>query len=152
MAKSLDHIDSAIIGWLNKDARSSLSEVGKHVGISGPAVGERLRRLMHSGVITGFNSTIDLQALGYVLQALVRIKPRSGHMKTVEKMILGQPRFLWCDRVTGEDCYIAKLALMDVAELDDLLTQLHDYAETHTSIVKSSLIENRLPPVLARRA
>jgi Lrp/AsnC family leucine-responsive transcriptional regulator len=52
-----------------------------------------------------------------------------------------------CDRVTGDDCYVARLALADVAELDDILLPFHDRAETHTSIVKSSIFESRLPPL-----
>ncbi|MCW8090888.1 Lrp/AsnC family transcriptional regulator [Alteromonas sp. ASW11-130] len=147
----LDYLDAAIIGVLEHDARASLADIGKQVGISGPAVGERLRRLRESGVIETFGVNINLKTLGFTLQALVRIKPRSGHLRKVEAIIAEQNRFLWCDRVTGEDCFIAKLALVDVAELDDILFELHDYAETHTSIVKSSIISSRLPPVLPHK-
>ena len=62
-------------------------------------------------------------------------------------MIVEQPQFMSCDRVTGDDCYVARLALSDVAELDDILLPFHDRAETHTSIVKSSIFESRLPPL-----
>lgn len=90
---------------------------------------------------------VNLRALGYTIQALVRIKPRSGQLHVVEKMIEEQPRFLSCDRVTGDDCYVTRLALADVAELDDILLPFHERAETHTSIVKSSIFETRLPPL-----
>lgn len=148
MAKSLDHIDRTIIESLEHDGRSSLAEIGQKIGMSGPAIGERLRRLKELGVIDGFGVHLNTKAIGYSLQALVRIKPRSGQLKNVEEIICQQKRFVSCDRVTGEDCFVAKLMLLDISELDDILHTLHDVAETHTSIIKSSVIEPRLPPIL----
>ncbi|WP_247646226.1 Lrp/AsnC family transcriptional regulator [Labrenzia sp. VG12] len=150
MSKSMDQTDCEIIEILDSDGRSSLAEIGKVVGLSGPAVGERVRRLQETGFVDGFGARIDLRSLGYTVQALVRIKPRSGQLHAVERMIEDQPRFTSCDRVTGEDCYVARLVLVDVAELDDILLPFHDRAETHTSIVKSSIFEQRLPPLLPR--
>lgn len=147
MSKTLDDTDCAIIACLDSDGRASLAEIGKAVSLSGPSVGDRLRRLRDIGVITGFSADIQLKALGYGIQALVRIKPRSGQLHLVERMIEDEPRFLSCDRVTGEDCYVARLALADIAELDPILLPFHDRAETHTSIVKSSIFTNRLPPL-----
>ncbi|OCX62308.1 AsnC family transcriptional regulator [Thioclava sp. SK-1] len=145
MKKALDEIDQGIIATLAHDGRASLAEIGKHVGLSGPAVGERLRRLHSDGVIEGFTVQVDAQALGYTLEAIVRIKPRSKQLHNVEQMIQNEPRFTSCDRVTGDDCFIARLSLVNVAELDDILLPLHERAETHTSIVKSSLLRNRMP-------
>jgi Lrp/AsnC family leucine-responsive transcriptional regulator len=62
----------------------------------------------------------------------VRIKPRSGQLHVVEKRGEEQPRFLSCDRVTGDDCYVTRLALSDVAELDDILLPFHERAETRS--------------------
>ncbi|PJI86413.1 AsnC family transcriptional regulator [Yoonia maricola] len=147
MSKSLDQTDCAIITILEQDGRASLAEIAKEVALTGPAVGERLRRMREIGQISGFSVRVDLRALGYTIQALVRIKPRSGQLQAVERMIADQPRFMSCDRVTGDDCYVARLALADVAELDDILLPFHDRAETHTAIVKSSIFEDRLPPL-----
>ncbi|MEO9651757.1 MAG: Lrp/AsnC family transcriptional regulator [Roseobacter sp.] len=147
MSNSLDETDRKIIEILDHEGRTSLSDIGKDVGLTGPAVGERLRRMRDMKQIVGFGARFDLRALGYSIQALVRIKPRSGQLHTVEQMIEDQPRFLSCDRVTGDDCYIARLALVDIAELDEILLPFHDRAETHTSIVKSSIFEGRLPPL-----
>jgi Lrp/AsnC family leucine-responsive transcriptional regulator len=150
MAK-LDDIDRAILAHLDRDGRARLSEIGAEVGLSGPAVGERLRRLRETGVIEGFGVRVAPRALGYALEAIVRIKPRSRQMHAVEAMIRDEPRFTSCDRVTGEDCFVARLALVDVAELDDILLPLHERAETHTAIVKSSLLRGRLPALDPRR-
>lgn len=143
--KVIDETDRRIITVLEADGRASLAEIGKIVDLSGPAVGERLRRLRADGVIEGFTLRIDPRALGYTLEAIVRIKPRSKQLHIVEQMIRNEPRFTACDRVTGDDCFIARLSLVSVAELDDILLPLHERAETHTSVVKSSLLRNRMP-------
>jgi Lrp/AsnC family leucine-responsive transcriptional regulator len=145
MTKVLDRIDRQIIATLDADGRASLAEIGSRVGLSGPAVGERLRRLREDGVIERFTVRVDPRALGYTMEAIVRIKPRSRQMHLVEQMIRDEPRFTACDRVTGEDCFVARLALVSVAELDEILLPLHERAETHTSIVKSSLLRARMP-------
>ncbi|WP_299474477.1 Lrp/AsnC family transcriptional regulator [uncultured Roseibium sp.] len=147
MSKDLDQTDRRIVEILDVHGRTSLADIGKEVGLSGPAVGERLRGLQERGFVIGFGARIDLRRFGYTIQALVRIKPRSGQLHTVEKMIQEEPRFTSCDRVTGDDCYVARLLLRDVAELDDILLPFHDRAETNTSIVKSFVFENRLPPL-----
>jgi Lrp/AsnC family transcriptional regulator, leucine-responsive regulatory protein len=145
MLKALDKIDRGIISVLENDGRASLAEIGKVVGLSGPAVGERLRRLQSEGIIEGFTLRVSAKAIGYTLEAIVRIKPRSKQLHIVEQMIREEPRFTSCDRVTGDDCFIARLALVNVEELDDILLPLHERAETNTSIVKSSLLRNRIP-------
>ncbi|MGR3804417.1 Lrp/AsnC family transcriptional regulator [Marinibacterium profundimaris] len=147
----MDQTDCRIIELLDADGRLSLADIGKEVDLTGPAVGERLRHLREQGYITGFGARLDLRALGYSIQALVRIKPRSGQLHAVEKMIQEQPRFMSCDRVTGDDCYVTRLAIADVSELDDILLPFHERAETHTSIVKSSIFEPRLPPLRPAR-
>lgn len=147
MSKNLDQTDCTIISTLDADGRASLADIGKDVGLTGPAVGERLRRMRDAGQISGFSANVNLRALGYSIQALVRIKPRSGQLQAVERMIVDQPRFMSCDRVTGDDCYVARLALRDIAELDTILLPFHDRAETNTSIVKSSIFDDRLPPL-----
>lgn len=145
MTKAIDDIDRGIIAALESDGRASLAEIGKVVGLSGPAVGERLRRLQSDGIVEGFTVRVNARAVGYTLEAIVRIKPRSKQLHIVEQMIRDEPRFTSCDRVTGDDCFVARLALVNVEELDDILLPLHERAETNTSIVKSSLLRNRMP-------
>jgi len=142
---SLDGIDLRLLSILEANGRISVRELAKIVAMSAPSVTERLRRLESRGIIRNFTVDVDLSKLGYPLNAIVRLKPRSGQLKRVEKMIEEQKRFISCDRVTGDDCYIAKLVLRSIDELDDLLEPFHDCAETNTSIVKPSLIKKREP-------
>lgn len=139
----LDGVDRQILNLLSDDGRISLSELARRVSMSAPSVADRIHRLEDRGVLLGFTIDVGFTALGYSLEAIVRIKPRPGKLEQVEDMIRSQPRFVSCDRVTGDDCYVAKLLLKTIGELDDLLGVFHEYAETNTSIVKSSVIDKR---------
>lgn len=141
----LDEKDRLLIKLLSRDARMPVSELSKRVGLSGPATSERMRRLEVGGIITRFTLEIDLVALGYPLQAIVRIKPRPGNMHIVEEMIMNEPGFLDCDKVTGDDCFVTRLALKSIADLDPVLLPFHEKAETNTAIIKSSPLRARIP-------
>jgi len=141
----IDEKDRLLIKLLSRDARLPVSELAKRVGLSGPATSERIRRLEAGGIISRFTLEIDLAALGYPLQAIVRIKPRPGNMHIVEEMIMNEPGFLDCDKVTGDDCFVTRLALRSIADLDPVLLPLHEKAETNTSIIKSSPLRARIP-------
>jgi len=145
MKMSLDETDFRILRLLRSDGRMKMTELAQAIGMSAPSAQERVRRLEAAGAIRHFTVEMDMSAFGFQLEAVVRMKPRPGSLHIVEKMILDQPRFTDCDKVTGDDCFIARLALKNVGELDDLLDPFHDHAETNTAIVKSSPIRNRTP-------
>lgn len=141
----LDPMDLTILQNLQADGRMSVSELAQMVGMSAPSVKDRIRRMEDRGFIRKFTIDLDKHALGFHLEAIVRIKPRPSNLHLVEKMIIEEPRFTSCDKVTGDDCFIARLALKSIQELDELLDPFHEKAETNTSIVKSSPIKNRTP-------
>jgi hypothetical protein len=89
----MDEKDRLIVRLLREDARMPVSELSKRVGLSGPSTGDRMRRLEANGIISRFTVDLDLEALGYPLQAIVRIKPRPGNMHVVEDMIMNEPGF-----------------------------------------------------------
>jgi len=142
---NIDEKDRLIIKLLGANARMPVSEMARQVGLSGPATSERIRRLENNGIISRFTVELDLAALGYPLQAIVRIKPRPGNMHIVEEMILNEPGFLDCDKVTGDDCFVTRLALRLIADLDPVLLPFHEKAETNTAIIKSSPLRARVP-------
>ncbi|HWW04548.1 Lrp/AsnC family transcriptional regulator [Collimonas sp.] len=143
----LNNIDQRILEVLLTDARISLKELGQQVGLSSPSVSERLHRLEERGVIRGFTVDIDPQALGYQLQAIVRIRPLPGKLQIVQKLIEQTPEFCECDKVTGDDCYIARLFVRSIAHLDQIIDRIADKAETNTAIVKAQPIKRRPPPL-----
>lgn len=145
--KSIDEIDEKILLILSTDGRISMSELAGKVGLSAPSVTERVRQLQAGGILKSISADIDWKALGYQLEAIVRIKPRPGELHKVEAMIEAEPRFTHCDKVTGEDCFVTRMLVRDIGELDPLLDPFHDRADTNTSIVKSSPLSGRMPPL-----
>lgn len=143
----LDEIDRALLAVLAEDGRASVSELARQIGLSAPSTSERLRRLEAQGVIGGYTVRIDPRALGYTLQAIVRVKPLPGQLHLVEEVIRRIPEFIECDKVTGDDCFIARLYLHSIEQLDGILNKVTERAETSTAIVKSTPVARRLPPL-----
>lgn len=98
-------------------------------------------------MIKAFTVAVDPAALGYALEAIVRIKPLPGRVSEVQKLIQDIKEFTACDNVTGDDCFVARMHVRSVAELDDIIDRITDKAETSTSIVKSSPVPQKLPPI-----
>lgn len=143
----LDDLDRRMIEILSGDARISLKELASQVNLSSPSASERLKRLEERGVIRAFTVDIDPQAIGYTLQAIVRIRPLPGQLHRVQRLIEEIPEFSECDKVTGEDCFIARLHLRSIDQLDEILDRIIDKAETNTAIVKAQPVKRRLPPL-----
>jgi Lrp/AsnC family transcriptional regulator, leucine-responsive regulatory protein len=148
---SLDEKDRALLAALAEDGRAAVSELARQVGLSAPSTSERLRRLEAQGVIGGYTVRIDPRALGYTLQAIVRVKPLPGQLHLVEEVIRRIPEFVECDKVTGDDCFIARLYLHSIEQLDEILAKVTERAETSTAIVKSTPVARRLPPLSQQR-
>jgi Lrp/AsnC family leucine-responsive transcriptional regulator len=104
-----DEIDQIIIAALMEDSRRSLKALARISGLSAPSVADRLRRLEERGVLTGYTVNIDPRLFGYMLQAIVRIRPLPGHLHTVQRQIQAIAEFTECDKVTGDDCFVARL-------------------------------------------
>jgi Lrp/AsnC family transcriptional regulator, leucine-responsive regulatory protein len=144
----LDETDRRILEVLQVDGRISLKELAAQVGLSPPSVSERMRRLEERGVVRGFTVEIDPVALGYTLQAIVRIRPMPGMLHLVQELVRAIPEFVECDKVTGDDCFVARLQLRSIDQLDGILDRVAEKAETSSSIVKSKPIPRRPPPFL----
>jgi Lrp/AsnC family leucine-responsive transcriptional regulator len=127
----------------------SQKELAALVGLSSPSVAERVRRLEERGVIRGFTVDIDPRALGYTLQAIVRVKPLPGKLHIVQQLLDSIPEFSECDRVTGDDCFVARLHVRSIDHLDQILDRIVDKAETSTAVVKSQPIRRRPPPLMS---
>ena len=143
----LDPIDTALIAALADDARISVAELARMVEMSAPSVAERLRRLEEAGVIQGYTVRIDPAALGRPLVAWLRVKPLPGKLEQVAEILRGLPEIVECDRITGEDCFLARAYVRSVGELERMIDRIIPYAATNTSIVQSSPVARRLPPL-----
>jgi Lrp/AsnC family leucine-responsive transcriptional regulator len=139
----LDDVHLRLIGELQDDARLPLAELGRRVGLSAPAVGERLARLQEAGVITGYQATVDPRALGYALTAILRIRPAPRELPKVAELARGTPEVVECHRITGEDCFFMKLHVRDVEHLEEVIDAFALYGQTTTSILQTSPVPRR---------
>jgi Lrp/AsnC family leucine-responsive transcriptional regulator len=142
----LDPIDRRIIAALADNARMPLKELAAHAGLSSPSCAERLRKLEERGVLAGYGADVDVEQLGYPLAAVVRIRPMPGMLHIVEKLILDTPEITECDKVTGDDCFICRMAVRSMSDLDRVLDRIVEKAQTNTSMIKSTPVKRRLPP------
>jgi Lrp/AsnC family transcriptional regulator, leucine-responsive regulatory protein len=145
---TIDATDRRILAELQADGRLSLAELGRRVGLSSPAVAERLSRLRRDGVITGIHARVDPKALGLKLSAVVRIRPAPGLLRNVAELAVETPEVVECLRVTGDDCYVMRAHVRDVLHLEELIDRFVPYGQTTTSIMQSSPVPGRGPAVL----
>ena len=141
----LDAIDLKVLRLLEKDARISTAELARAVGLSAPSVAERIRKLQENGVIGAYTVRINPAALGMKLSAWLRIRPVPGQLSVVADIIRDLPEIAQCDRVTGEDCFIALAHVGSVSELERVIDRIIPYAMTNTAIIQSSPVEPRSP-------
>ena len=143
----LDATDVRILDALVVDARISIADLARSIGLSPPSVSERMKRLEDVGVIEGYTLTINPKALGLPIAAWLRIRPVPGQQQKVADILRGLREIVECDRITGEDCFIARVHVQSVDDLEKLIDQVVPYAVTNTSIIQSSPVKRRLPPI-----
>jgi Lrp/AsnC family transcriptional regulator, leucine-responsive regulatory protein len=141
--RQIDDIDRKLLAELQEDARVSNAELGRRVGLSAPAVAERLGRLVEGGVITGFHAAVDPRALGFSLSAVLRIRPAPRELPKVAELARSTPEVVECHRITGEDCFFLKLHVRDVEHLEEVIDAFAFYGQTTTSIMQTSPVPRR---------
>ena len=99
----LDAVDRLIVAELQAEARISNAELGRRVGLSAPAVSERVTRLEFAGVITGYHAHVDPKAVGYPIAAVVRIRPAAQQLRKIPQVARETPEVVACHRITGDD-------------------------------------------------
>jgi Lrp/AsnC family leucine-responsive transcriptional regulator len=139
----LDDVNRRLLAELQDDARLTLAELGRRVGLSAPAVAERIGRLERDGVITGYRAAIDPRALGLALSTVIRIRPAPGQLANVAELARRTPEVVECHRITGEDCYIVRAHVRDVLHLEEVIDRFAVLGQTTTSIVQSSPVPAR---------
>lgn len=139
----LDDTNRRLLSELQDDARLSLAELGRRVGLSSPAVAERIQRLEQAGVITGYRTTIDPRALGLALSVVIRIRPAPGQLHNVAELAQRTPEVVDCRRITGEDCYVMTAHVRDVLHLEEVIDRFGVLGQTTSSIVQSAPVPGR---------
>lgn len=142
-----DRRNVELLRLLRDDPRLSTSELARRVGLSAPAVRERILRLEESGIIRGYRLELDPAALGYPVAAFVRVRPAPGQLPRLVELARSMADVVECHRITGEDCFVLKLHLRSIDELDKVLDRLLVYGQTTTSIIQSTPVPLRSLPL-----
>jgi Lrp/AsnC family leucine-responsive transcriptional regulator len=143
----LDATNLEILRRLIDEPRLAMSELARRVGMSAPAVAERVQRMQEAGVIRGARLDVDQAALGLGITAFVRVRPMPGQLQEISELARKTPEIVECHRVTGEDCFIMKVLVGRVELLEAVLDEILKYGNTTSSIVQSTPVPLRAPPL-----
>ncbi|HEX9131669.1 MAG TPA: Lrp/AsnC family transcriptional regulator [Ktedonobacteraceae bacterium] len=144
IVRLLDETGWHILEALQDNARLSFSELGQRVGLSSPAVAERVRRMEDAGIITGYRAEVNTAKIGYPITAIMRMHAHGERCTRLNAVVREIPEILECYRVTGEDCHVMKIMVSSVEHLESLIDRLSVYGQVTTSIVLSSPVTRRI--------
>jgi len=140
----LDKTSWAILACLQENARASFADIGREVGLSAPAVAERMTKLEEACIIQGYRIEVDYEKTGYGLKAIIAFTAHSGKFIPFLNHIEKLEEVIECHRVTGNYCIFLKVIVENSAHLQQLLTRLMEFGETTTSIILSSPVTHRI--------
>jgi Lrp/AsnC family transcriptional regulator, leucine-responsive regulatory protein len=143
-SQELDAIGWSLLHELQENARLSFSELGRRVGLTPPAVADRVRRMEEAGIIRGYRVDLDPAKVGLPLQAVIRVTHRGVNCLELGRIVSEYPEVTECHRITGAESYTMKVSLRSVEHLQELIDRLMPYGETVTSIVLSSPVTHRV--------
>ena len=146
MPNNMDQTDWDILRELQDDARLSYAEIGRRVGLSSPAVQERVRKLEDAGIIKGYSVDIDYREIGLPVLAITRLQGLQGqsNIKQAQEIAQTLPEIIRCYQVTGTDEFVLHIALPSIDELEHILEPLAAFAQCITSIVIRTPIDGRI--------
>ncbi|MCO5724092.1 Lrp/AsnC family transcriptional regulator [Robiginitalea marina] len=142
MEFKLDQLNLEILGALQKNARASLAGIGRQVGLTPPAVTERVKRMEDEGVIEGYWTSVSHTRLGYQLKAIITLRAFMGKLKPFLDYVRNLEEVINCYRITGNENIIMEVVFRDQFHLEKFIDQLIQYGETRTHIILSEIISN----------
>ncbi|QAA30456.1 Lrp/AsnC family transcriptional regulator [Clostridium manihotivorum] len=135
----IDEIDMLILSELELNSRLSTRELSKKVNLSAPSVGERIKKLEGLGIIKGYTIKIDKKKLGYTLDCFILVTMRNGEYDRFKKFIASHNRSGFCYRIAGDHCFIVKLTVRDLSEVESFISEISSYTITSTIIAFSEV-------------
>jgi Lrp/AsnC family leucine-responsive transcriptional regulator len=141
----LDDANRRLLDLLGEDPRASAAELARRIGMSAPAVRERVNRLEEAGVIRGYRVDIDPAALGLPVTAWVRVRPGPGQLPKIAQLAERTPQVSECHRISGEDCVLLKVHVPAIEALESVLDAFLAHGQTTTSFVVATPVPPRTP-------
>jgi Lrp/AsnC family leucine-responsive transcriptional regulator len=141
----LDDVNIRLLAELSEDPRASATELARRVGMSAPAVRERVARLEEAGVIRGYRLEIDPAAIGLPVAAWVRLRPGPGQLPKIAELAAHTPEVSECHRISGEDCFLLKVHVASIEALEAVLDQFLMHGQTTSSFIVATPVPPRAP-------
>lgn len=138
----IDTINWMILDALQENARQSFSEIGRKVGLSSPAVAERVKKMEDTGVIKGYRAQVSYHKTGHQLKAVITLRAFMGRLKPFLEKVKEFKEVINCYRITGNENIIMEVVLYDQLHLEEFIDKLITYGETKTHIILSNVIEH----------
>ena len=146
---NIDNLNWKILKCLQQNARQSNAEIGRQVGISSPAVSERIKKMEDLGVIQGYNTLVSPFEIGYQLKAIITMRAFMGKLKPFLEKVKTYDEIVNCYRITGDENFVMEVVLKNQKHLEQFIDQLIVYGETKTQIVLSHVVKQKeLKPVI----
>ncbi len=144
----LDTISWKILDCLQQNARQSNTEIARRVGITSPAVAERIKKMEDAGIIEGYHAKVSHFETGHQLKAIITLRAFMGRLKPFISNVSSFSEVVNCYRITGNENIIMEVVLNNQKHLEKFIDQLITYGETRTHIVLSNIVENN--PLIKR--
>lgn len=135
----IDEIDVRILQELQTESRISIRELSKRVNLSPPSVTERVRRLEERNIIEGYTIRLNKKELGFSIDCIMEVTMRDGQYEKFKSFIKDYKYSEWCYRIAGAACFIVKLSVPSLADIEQFINVISPYAMTETSIVFSEV-------------
>lgn len=148
LEKLLDRIGLKILAALQKNARMPLSRIGQEVGLSAPAVAERVKKMEDAGVIKGYHARIDPVAMGRSVSAFIHLTTDALHYPAVKTLAADMPQISSCHHISGDFSFILHVHVNDLPALEAVVAHLSPFGQTRTAIVLSTPVDKAtmVPP------
>ncbi len=140
---SIDSINSKILKCLQQNARLSNAEIGRQVGISSPAVSERIKKMEDLGIIEGYKTIVSPFEIGYQLKAIITLRAFMGKLKPFLDKVKTYDEVINCYRITGDENIVMEVVLKNQKHLEAFIDQLISYGESKTQIVLSGVVKQK---------
>ena len=138
----IDSLNWKILNCLQKNARQTNTKIGRTVGISSPAVSERIKKMEDAGIIEGYLTSVSTLDAGYQLKAIITLRAFMGMLKPFMVKVKSYEEVINCYRITGNENFVLEVALKNQKHLEQFIDQLIVYGETKTQIVLSHVVKN----------
>ena len=138
----IDTLNRKILKHLQQNARLSNAEIGRKIGLSSPAVNERIKKMEDAGIITAYHTEVSPFECGYQLKAIITLRAFMGKLKPFLQTVKQYDEVLNCYRITGNENIVMEVVLKNHNHLESFIDQLISYGETKTQIVLSQVVEN----------